>query len=358
MLSHRVLTLCLISTFLPSQTINELIRAFTELTRVKVSHLSSSALAQLDADYLASITPAPTPVAPPPKAIALKPVVLKLTKEEELERDRWTRMVDMVRKGKIEPFASFLDKYGPELERGDGGGVWGTLPEWMDEARMTPTLLHVASAADQAEMVRWLLVERRANPTLRPVLDIPPTSTSTKTTARLALTAPDFVPSPTTTRPALTPYELAPSRTTRNVFRFLTTEYPDWWDWTGTGVGGARVPSGLTEEKEEEREQKGRERRGKLRDKLKEREKEREAKEAIEREREEKERVEKEERDMVELKRKGGNKVVPSGPQRLGGGPPRVMVARENAGLTEAQKMRVEREQRARAAEARLNRLG
>ncbi|KAI5477959.1 hypothetical protein MNV49_005751 [Pseudohyphozyma bogoriensis] len=340
-------------------TINELIRAFTELTRVKVSHLSPEALAQLDKDYLASIKPAPTPPVAQPKPIAPKPVLPKFTKEEEIERDRWTRLVDMVKKGRVEVLSTFLDKYGPEIETGGGGAVWGALPGWMEESRTTPTLLHVASAADQAEMVRWLLVEKRADPTLEasvaPSRPPPPSTETSLLPAGAAVPTP--TPTPTTsssTRPSLTPYELAPSRATRNVFRLLTTQYPDWWDWTGSGPTGARVPSGLDEEKEAEKESKKSERRGKLRDKLKERAAEREQKEREEkevREREEKERKEKEE---AELKRRGASNLAKTGPQRLGGGPPRAMLERQEAGLSEEQRMRVMREQRARAAEARF----
>lgn len=287
----------------------------------------------------------------------------KLSKEEELERDRWTRLIDMVKKGKKDALASFLDKYGPELEQPPGTGVWGTLPDWLEDAKTTPTLLHVASAADQPEVVRWLLVEKRADPTLEasvvPARAKPPTSDLLLPYGALALTssAEEHVstPVPATTR-SLTPYELAPSRATRNVFRLLTASNPDWWDWTGTGPSGARVPSGLTEDQEEGRDQKARDRRGKLRDKVKEREREREKEERELEEVRQREEAEAKNSEEAELKRTGKNKVVPTGPQRLGGGPPRAIVRGEMdaAGLTEEQRMRVQREQRARAAEARF----
>lgn len=315
----------------------------------------------MDAAYLASITPALPPVAPTPKAIAPKPIINRLTKEQELERDRWSRLVDMVKKGKVDALTAFLDKYGPELEQAVNGEVWGALPEWMEEARTTPTLLHVASAADQADLVRWLLVEKRANPTLAASALPPPPRTSTPDfpIGQLTITAGDSPSTPSSAlRPILTPYEMAPSRGTRNVFRLLTTSNPDWWDWTGIGPEGARVPSGLTEEKEDERDKKGKDRRNKLKEKLKERETLREGKEAIERD--ERERIEKEraELEAIELKRTRGNRIVPTGPQRLGGGPPAAIAkkAMDSAGLSEEQRGRIQREQRARAAEARLAR--
>ncbi|SCV70362.1 BQ2448_1756 [Microbotryum intermedium] len=338
-------------------TINELVRAFTELTRVKVSHLTSDELVQLDADYLASITPRPVPVASKskPAGAPSKQKLLgapKLTKEEELERDRWERCIDMVKRGKIEALSTFLDKYGPELESSSGGqNVWGSLPEWMVESKSMPTLLHIASASDQAEMVRWLLVEKRADPTLRPptkiqLLPAPAGEGETDDTTMAA-----------TTKGLQTPYELAPSRTTRNVFRALMAEHPEWWDWAGTAVGGARVPSALDEQKESEKDQKSRERRDKLREKQKERDL---AKGLVEKNKEEEYRVleEAKEKARKEAERRGITPTVNKGPQRLGGVGGAAKQAPPGSGLSEEQRMRVEREARARAAEARLKRLG
>lgn len=355
------MSVALLTVILTLQTLNELLRAFDELTKVRTSHLTQDALNQMDAEYLKSIAPRPKPTIAPPKAAPPKPAVIRLTKEEELERDRWERLVEMVRKGRVDNVATFLDKYGPELEQ---PGAWGALPSWMEEAKVTPTLLHVASAADQGEMVRWLLVEKRADPTLEASV-IPGTTSINEqlqsTEGNLAVTATDYAqPQPATTGPAFarTPYELAPSRLTRNVFRLLVTSNPDWWDWTGSGPTGARVPSGLDEEKEAEKENKARERRDKLRLQLKERDAAREKAAAEEREREEKAKAEKVAREEAELVRTRGNAVRASGPQRLGGAAPQRMLERRaeaaGEGLTEAQKMRVQREQRARAAEARL----
>ncbi|GAA5826024.1 hypothetical protein JCM11251_000095 [Rhodosporidiobolus azoricus] len=322
-------------------TLAELLRSFLELTRVKTTHLSASELADLDSAYLASITPKPSLPPPPAKPFVeekkkdkddKKP---KLTKLEELERDRWTRLVEMVKKGRVEALTSFLDKYGPELESGLGGGEagaegeklpWGTLPEWMDEAQRTPTLLHIASAADQPSTVRWLLEVKRADPTLH-------------------------------ASHSSTPYDLAPSRAVRNQFRFLAHSHADWWDWLGTGVGGARVPSGLDEEKERERERKEEEKREKIRARQIEREEAEVA--AREAERAAKEAKEARERADQEAAKSLAGK---AGPQRLGGsGGGAVLQARrreeERGGLSEVQRARVEREERARAAEERLRRL-
>ncbi|GAA5831544.1 hypothetical protein JCM3766R1_001799 [Sporobolomyces carnicolor] len=335
-------------------TIAELVRAFGELTKVKTSHLTASALAELDASYLSSIAPPPSSTQTAQQsqaALKPKPVVKKLTKLEELERDRWSRLVEMVSKGKVEAVENFLDKYGPELESGTEqervGRPWGTLPEWTDEYKGGRfTLLHVASAADQKDMVRWLLEIKRADPTLQP-------SASTADVER----ADDEDEAAPNSRPELgavrTPYELARSKGTRNEFRFMTMQHPDWWDWTGTGVGGARVPSGLDEAKEREKEAKEEAKREKLREK----QREREAAEAEEARLKDLERQAADEKERLEREERLAN--VPSkGPKRLGGGPPQVIQQRQMGHLTEEQKMRIQREERARAAEARLKRLG
>ncbi|GAA6008943.1 Vms1p [Rhodotorula paludigena] len=309
-------------------TINELMRSFMELTRLKVSHLSAEALAQLDADYLASITPAapapkPASTAPPPSTAPATPAPPKLSKLEALERDRWLRLVDMVRKGRLDALVAFLDKYGPELESGEGS-PWGSLPAWMDDARAQPTLLHVASAADQPRVVRYLLEDKRADP--------------------CALSA---AAAPAGGAAGRTPYELAGSRATRNEFRFVAFAHPDWVDW----LGGARVPSGLDERVEREKERREAERREKARERERVREEERAREDERVREAQERARVDERNAALLAAGSRGG-------PQRLGGGAPAPIRDRDRAGLSEEQKMRIMREERARAAEARLKRLG
>ncbi|TNY22850.1 hypothetical protein DMC30DRAFT_101545 [Rhodotorula diobovata] len=322
-------------------TINELVRAFVELTRVKTSHLSAEALAALDASYLSSLTPKPTAPspspAPPAKKEPPKPAEPQLSKAQELERDRWTRLVDMVRKGRVDALRAFLDKYGPELESGlgeaagggagGGGGGRGELPGWWDarERDRTPTLLHCASAADQPLVVRFLLSSPAS-----------PSSSSSSSSADPTYVSPQ----------GRTAYELAPSRPTRNQFRFAAFADPARCDW----VAAARVPSGLDERVEVERERREEERRQRARERDEAREKEEERERARVAEREEEERRVRDAQARTPSLRAGVN--------RLGGGPPQVMQERQRSGLSEEQKRRVEREERARAAEARLRRLG
>lgn len=318
-------------------TVNELVRAFIELTRFKTSHLSAEALAQLDADYLASVAPPPAKqpsasTSAPPKPKPEAPP--KLSQEEELERDRWSRLVEMVRKGRVEALATFLEKYGPELESGHEGEEvpppWGTLPAFLPEAKATPTLLHLAAASGQPRVVRYFLSPPYA---LAPTLHE------------------SHVP-PHTSRPLPTPYEVASDRATRNEFRFAAFRDPDRCDWTGSCVGGARVPGPLDEEKERERERKEEEKRAKLRERQRERDEAEEKQRAVEEE------AARQAREAEEHRRRMLVPAHASGPQRLGGGPPKPIQDRDRAGLSEEQKMRIQREERARAAEARLKRLG
>jgi hypothetical protein len=126
-------------------------------------------------------------------------------------------------------------------------------------------------------------------------------------------------------------YDLASTKGTRNVFRKVAFNHPDLWDWTA-----AHVPSGLSEEQEAEQEKKKAERRKGLKDKAKEREKDKASKV-----------VEVEKEPEVVPVRQG-----PSvGPQKLGGRP-----GGEGslAGLSTDMRATIERERRARAAEARF----
>lgn len=216
----------------------------------------------------------------------------------------------MVRRGRLDALISFTEKHEEE-------SYTAALPEWMSESHATPTLLHFASAAGQPQIVRWLLLDCRADPTVLSAL-------SKKA------------------------YELAATRATRNVFRRCMDEHPEWYNW----IDDARVPSGLTEEQELQEKEKGKERKSRFKDKMREREKEREAER-------EKEDAERRARDEAEVQRKAAELAArPStGSQRLGGAAAGYMKAKAkeaSAGMSEEAKMRLERERRARAAEARL----
>ncbi|BGP26763.1 C2H2 finger and ankyrin domain protein [Rhodotorula toruloides] len=325
-------------------TLSELGRCWAELTRVKVGHLTRDELEALDREYLKSIAP-PPPVAAKKDERKEKDKeekvddVPKLTKKEELVRDRWTRLVEMVRKGRLDSTLTFLSKYGDELALSPSPSPspsaddwWGVLPEWMPESRASPTLLHLAAAAGQPALVRLFLdppFNACPYPYPPPDPSSPPCAASTSKAA----------------------YDLSTNRPTRNEFRFASHREPTKWDWSRTG----RVPSALDEEVERERERREEEKRTRLREREREREREKE------KEREEREERRREEEDGMRdkaIELAASSAAGASGPKRLGGGPPQPVRERERAGLTEEQRIRVMREERARAAEARLKRLG
>lgn len=312
----------------------ELMRCLVELTRVKVSHLTEDALRALDESQLASL---PKPKAAAPKTPALeKPIREKpvaLSKEEEAIRDKWRRVIDMVAKGRIDPLQSFWER------KPDFISVDATIPEWAQaqETRGLCTLLQVASAAGQEAVARWLLEDLRADPTV----SIP----SGATAASAVPTASDSESE--SARPAgqdRKAYDVAGNRSTRNVFRRAAFAHPDWYDWKGA----ACVPSVLSPEMEAERDKKKNARRTGLRDKLREREKAREEQARAE-EAAAKEIAAREKEAAARAKLNAPS----TGPQKLGGaGTP--SGTNGMAGLTPEMRARIERERRARAAEARL----
>ena len=133
-----------------------------------------------------------------------------------------------------------------------------------------------------------------------------------------------------------TAYDLARTREVRDVFRRAAGDMPDKWDWLGAG----HVPSALTRDAEDAREEKKKLRRKGLKEKIKERE-------AREKERGGTPEPEPEPAPVVEPVRAEPK----AGPRKLGGTAGAVEGV---AGLTPEMRAKVERERRARAAEARL----
>lgn len=334
---------------IPTQrpAIGEIMRCFLELTRVKVAHLTAEQLAAQDdaqreaiaaalrADAAANAPPAPAPH--PPRKPPAKPDAA-----ERKRRDRWERLLAMVRKGKVGLLEHFLERHEEDLLRkGDWlgevqeeGRIDAPLPPWWrkEEAkssRLVPaTLLQCASAADQGEVVQYLL-ERGADPTL----PVPPVDASA-----------------TGEMPFRTAYDLCPSKAARAVFRRMMAEHPDWYAWDTMGPGGARVPSALTSEMEEAQASKARTRRNAMREKMREREKaEAEAKAraapAVEA-------APAEAAPATPAPAAARAASTPAGAQRLGGAG-----AAPDATLSDAMRARIEREKRARAAEARMQAL-
>lgn len=312
-------------------TQSEIVRCLAELTRVKISHYTESQLREQDELYLASLPkPKPVPTAPAPIE-RVKPQVEKLSPEEEALREKWTRMLEMVSKGRLEPLKVFWER-----EKNTFGGIDAPIPGWSGE-RVT-TVLQLASRAGQVDVVQWLLQEARADP-------IVPVASTNHSDGPVDATDPDggnASDASNSARPkgsARTAYDLAKTKAVRDVFRRCAGLHLDWWDWLGAG----HVPSVLSQDMEDEQEQKKKVRRKGLKDKVKERE----AKEKL--------REKSEAPTVAAVKPSGSKPVTDSGSNRLGGASGSVVAT---AGLTPEMRLRLERERRARAAEARLRTLG
>ncbi len=318
-----------------SQTQAELTRCLQELTRVKVSHLTEDALRAQDEAAIAALPKPralPTPAsleAPKPKE---KPPQPQLSPAEEALRDKWSRLLDMVKRGRLDTFKGFWEREGAVL-----GGVDAPVPEWADERG--GTLLQVAAHTNQEDVVRYLLEDLRADPTL----DVPAPHLNASTAEAEDSGAESDADADTQRLPRArggrrTAYDLARTKEVRNVFRRAAAAHSDWWDW----LGAARVPSVLSAEMEEGREEKKKARRKGLKDKVREREARVVA-------------APPPPPSPVEAPPRPARKEAnASGPRKLGGS---ASAVESVAGLTPEMRAKIERERRARAAEARMKAL-
>ncbi|KAK4225099.1 hypothetical protein QBC38DRAFT_272269 [Podospora fimiseda] len=262
-------------------TQNELMRAFIELTRLKVKEIH------------------PEPEAPPvdatkpskPKAESTKPAAPKLSEEEEAAIFHTTQIQAVIRRSKLPGLLSYFSTNNLDVN-------FRFQPSDTQQNHHAPTALHLASSQGSAPLITGLLTRAKADPTIL-------------------------------NSEGKTPFDLASDRATRDAFRVARSELGESaWDWEA-----AHVPAALKKEEAEKRA-------------------EREKKVEEDRRKAEEERLKKEGPKVVESKpRKGGV---------LGGAP--LMTAEEKRreearGLTPEQRMRLERERRARAAEERIRKL-
>ena len=293
-----------------------------ELTKVKITYFTEADLKAQDEAFLASLPkPKPVPVVVQPKEKPVQPQLPKLTKEEEALKEKWGRVLEMVSKGRLESLKPFWEKEHANLVGGGGEGVDIRVPGVAGEYQ-GQTILQVAASSGQEEVARWLLEERNADPTIEVPLDS-------------SIVDPDGA-APSKRKTA---YDLASSKEVRNIFRRCAGAHPDKWDWFGAG----RIPSALTVDQEEQRDEKKKVRRKGLKDKIKEREARQPAS------------PEPEPEPEVEAKKMvGAFQEEKRGPRKLGGA-----IGDNSAvlGLTPEMRAKLERERRARAAEARMKAL-
>ncbi|KAF8972658.1 hypothetical protein BDZ97DRAFT_1782096 [Flammula alnicola] len=291
-------------------TQSELSRCLAELVHPKISHFTEEELHAQDEAYLASLPKpkvAPTIVQPEPEKE--KPKQPKLSKEEEVLREKWSRLLEMVNKNRLEPLKAFLER-----EKGTLGGIDAQIPEWTGERRAT--ILQLAVQNGHEDIVRFLLEEARADPTI-PVPSAKIGEADDDDEEQNSDASDGTHPRPTGSRRVA--YDLARTKPIRDIFR---------------RCAAPRVPSALSQEMEEEREEKKKEREAREREKEKERPK----------------------TPPVVVQPKVRDIPLPNPTSRkLGGGSG---AAEGVAGLTSEMRAKVERERRARAAEARMKALG
>ncbi|KAI8632908.1 hypothetical protein F5Y19DRAFT_419445 [Xylariaceae sp. FL1651] len=225
-----------------------------------------------------------------------KPAAPKLTEEEETAQLHTSQLQAFIRRSKLPALLSYL-------KSNDLQPDFRFQPAETQQNHHAPTPLHLAASQNSAPLVSGLLLRGGANPTLQ-------------------------------SNEGKTPFDLAGDRATRDAFRVARDELGESaWDWEV-----AHVPAPLKRADAERRE---------------------------ERERAESERKEAERRAAEEVRlRREGPKVgdTKAGKSRsiLDSGIPRTAQDRreeEARGLTPEQRMKLDRERRARAAEERLRKM-
>lgn len=270
-------------------TQTELMRAFTELTRVKVSYIDEAALAEAESKRQEE-------KAKPAKASAVqqKP---KLSKEDEAALLHTTQIQALIRRSKAPALLSYLsnNSLSPSFN------FYSSTPHQNYHA---PTPLHLASSSNSPAIILALLTKADADPTILNGDNKPP-------------------------------FDLAGDRPTRDAFRVARHELGESkWDWDS-----AHVPQALSKAEADRRD-------------------EREKKEAEEAETKrraaETERLRKQdlERHLTQGGKKSSGRTLAAAEKT--GAEKREEEAR---GMTPEMRMRLERERRARAAEARIRNL-
>ncbi|KAF9911429.1 hypothetical protein EC991_003685 [Linnemannia zychae] len=304
-------------------TLTELKRAYQELTTVKVSVLTKEALerqAQAEQDALEKAQEAAkSTFAKDGSGAKAAAVVVAPEAPAEL-----LKLIELVKKGRAEAMSTHLLKHGIDPSQ--------LLPPSTSteyDIRRTPTILHLAAHHGQAQVVKLLLEKHHADPTT--------TTLSAKTAATAQNEGQDGDDDNTAAAAAasgssFTAYDIAKDKETRNAFRRAMALLPDSWDW----IGLAHVPSALTAEMEAEQERKAKEKTRKLLDAERERKKTRETS-----------------RPSTPPTRSGATTPTSTTTSSLLGKNLATATA-ANSQLSPEMRMRLERERRANAAEARM----
>jgi hypothetical protein len=275
-------------------TQSELMRAFVELTRVKVSRIDEASLRLASEKKMAAETQKESK----PKQAPKQPS--KPSPEEEGQLLHTSQLTSLIKRSKIPALLSYIKANDLDINQ------FMLLPE--SQYHHSPTILHYASSLGNAPLITALLTKCKADPTVKNV--------EGKAAA-----------------------EVSRDRTARDAFRIARHELGEKaFDWDSAGVGSALSPEQATAraaKEQEEAEAEGR----------KEAERRKAATEQL--------RKEDEERDKGRTEKKFGQGNVLGQP--MSGAEKRESQQRD---MTPAMVARLERERRARAAEERMRRMG
>lgn len=271
----------------------ELMRAFVELTRVKVSEIDEKALAAAAA--AAEIKTATSP--PHDDSQKAKPSQPKPSKEDETALLHTSQLQALIRRSKAPAILSYLttNTLSPDFP---------FHPASSQQNHHAPTPLHLAASINSPAVVLALLSKANANPELRNADGKPP-------------------------------FDLAGDRATRDAFRIARHDLDETrWDWSA-----AHVPPPLSKAEADKREERDRQEADQAEAARRKAETERLAREALA-------------SGSGGQGRKAAGKAL--GGVDKSGAEKREEEAR---GLTPEMRARLERERRARAAEERMRRL-
>jgi hypothetical protein len=276
-------------------TQNELMRAFVELTRVKVLEVDAAAIAAKAAVEESAKQAAAAKADKP--SVSSAP---KLSEEEETALLHTSQIQALVRRSKVPALLSYF-------KSNDLSPDFLFNPQDSQANHHTPTALHLAASQNSAPLITGLLNKAGANPTLL-------------------------------NGDGKASFELAGERSTRDAFRVARSELGEKkWDWEA-----ARVPAAISKKEAEERDA---------------REKKEEAKKEEERRKAEEKRLKEEGPKAVDgpLGKSQGR----GRERALGMVQKTAQEKREEEakGMTPEMRMRLERERRARAAEERMKRM-
>ncbi|KAG4438328.1 hypothetical protein IFR05_006172 [Cadophora sp. M221] len=277
-------------------TQNELMRAFVELTRVKVLEVDEAAIA---AEKLAAEEAAKQESAKAAKKAA--PTAPKLSEEEETALLHTSQLQALIRRSKVPALVSYF-------KSNDITPDFAFQPPDAQQHFHAPTSLHLAASQNSAPLVTGLLSKAGANPTIL-------------------------------NGDGKTSFDLAGERATRDAFRVARAELGEAkWDWEA-----AHVPVAISRAEADERDA---------------REKKEEAKKEEERRKTETARLKEEGPKVVENgplgKAAGRGRMMALGHVAKTAQEKREEEAR---GMTPEMRMRLDRERRARAAEERMKRM-